>query len=72
MIELVNIKPGDVIKTQIAYIFGKCFDKSDNIRVVNASTREALEWQVKNCFFKVFNLFNYKINKFFKLHEIYL
>ena len=55
MIELINLKPGDTIKTQIAYIFGKCFDKIDYIKVINSSynDNEINDWQVKNCFFKV-------------------
>jgi|LakMenEpi03Aug12_release.lakeMendotaPanAssembly.Ray.scaffolds.fasta_scaffold2533337_1 hypothetical protein len=40
MIELINIKPGDVIKTQIGYIYGKFFDKTDYIQVVNISNNE--------------------------------
>jgi hypothetical protein len=55
MIEIINLKPGDIIQNQIAYIFGKCIDITENIQVTD-SYQELSHWQVKNCFFKV-NIF---------------
>ena len=54
MIEIINLKPGDVLQTQIAYIFGKCIDKINAIQVINLTCQESSqEWHIKNYFFKV-------------------
>lgn len=57
MIELINLKPGDIIQTSIAYIFGKCIDLTDTIELIDSFEQKSY-WQVKNCFFKVCMSFN--------------
>lgn len=52
MIEVLNLKPGDVLPHSIAYIFGKCLDKTSKLVVIDSS-QNSTEWDVKNCYFKV-------------------
>lgn len=53
MIEVLNIKPGDVIPHSVAYLFGKCLDKTSKLELIDSS-KTSTQWDVRNCFFKVY------------------
>lgn len=53
MIELLNIKPGDVFQQAIVLIHGVCVVYSCPLVQVLDSSGQSIEWSIKNGHFKV-------------------
>lgn len=52
MIEILNLKPGDVLSHSIAFLFGKCLNHISSIECID-TTNESIIWRTNNGFFKV-------------------
>lgn len=58
MIELLNIKPGDLFDYSIVYLFGTCVNSSCvSIEVVD-NCGDSIPWPIRNNYFKVSVLVN--------------
>ncbi len=55
MIELINVKPGDVFSHSIVYLFGFCSQATptNQIQVINHKNDSAIVWSIVNGYFKV-------------------
>jgi hypothetical protein len=52
MIEILNLKPGDILSHSIVFLFGKCSTNVPSIECTN-SNNESIVWNTNNGFFKV-------------------
>lgn len=53
MIELLNVKEGDIYEHSLIYFFGKCFDaKNSSIEVID-KFGNSINWKIVNTYFKV-------------------
>ena len=53
MIELLNVKEGDIYEHGLIYIFGKCFDvQKSSIEVID-KFGNSISWKIVNDYFKV-------------------
>lgn len=53
MIEILNLKPGEIIYHSIAYLFGFCKFYQEPIIKVTDAKQVTNDWKLKNDFFKV-------------------
>jgi hypothetical protein len=53
MIELLNLKPGEIINHSIVYIFGFCKFHNKHMIDVTDSNQVTKTWNLRNDYFKV-------------------
>jgi hypothetical protein len=53
MIEIFNLKPGEIIYHSIAYLFGFCKSYDEPFIKVTDANQVTITWNLKNDYFKV-------------------
>lgn len=60
MIEILNLRPGDLVTYPIVVLFGRCLTSVDtnttssqHVLVANGTRDETIKWSIKNSYFKV-------------------
>ena len=53
MIELLNVKEGDIFKQSLVYLFGKSYDTSQSSIQIFDHFGTEISWKIVNNYFKV-------------------